>query len=274
MAFPQTQLTLIQRLSSGGSERDWRRFFEDYWGPLCRFAIRWGARDSSEAEEIASHTLAVIWENRLLERWVSNRAARLRSLLCAVVRNELSNWNRVRAGRQRISEEVVRRLEECSRTRDEQADVFYAAWVEDAIEQAVEMLTTEYYRKGQGDYVRVLYGRICERLTIGEVAAALQVKSSAVDFFFRHARQRLSECLKTVVRLQVERYTASEEAAQEFTAEWNQLGEFLNAHGGLEEAVRRAYESLDPVRANWRRVSGAAKAMTRLTASLRLLPGP
>jgi len=108
MAFPQTRLTLIQRLASGGSDEDWHRFLRDYWGPICRFALRWGARNLDDAEEVASHTVAVIWENRLLGRWMSNRSAKLRSLLCAVVRNVLSNWNRMRAGRQRMSEELVR----------------------------------------------------------------------------------------------------------------------------------------------------------------------
>ena len=89
MNFPQTRLTLIQRLASDGKDEDWQRFLADYWGPVCRFAMRWGARDLDDAEEVAGHTFAVIWENRLLDRWVSSRSAKLRSLLCAVVRNTL-----------------------------------------------------------------------------------------------------------------------------------------------------------------------------------------
>ncbi len=165
MAFPQTQLTLIQRLASGGSDEDWRRFLRDYWGPICRFALRWGAGNLDEAEEVASYTVAPIWENQLLRRWMSSRSAKLRSLLCAVARDVLSNAGRVRAGRQRLSEELVRRLEECSRTRDEQSDAVYAAWVDGLIQQVVEALAVEYYRKNQGDYVRILYGGLCERLT-------------------------------------------------------------------------------------------------------------
>lgn len=272
MAFPQTQLTLIQRLTSGGSDEDWGRFLRDYWGPICRFSLRWGARNLDEAEEAASHTFAVIWENRLLDRWVSNRSAKLRSLLCAVARNILSNSDRRLAGRQRMSEELVRRLEESSRARDEQSDAFYSAWVEDLVQQVVESLATDYYRKNQGDYIRVLYGRLCERLTIAEVAEALAIKPSTVDYYYRHARQRLSEKLESVVRPQIERYCAPDEAEQEFALEWDLLGRFLAEHGGLEEAVRRAYDTLDPVRAKQRRATGLTKALTHLTAIRRPPP--
>lgn len=272
MAFPKTQLTFIQRLASGGSDEDWRRFLRDYWGPICRFALRWGAKNLDEAEEVASHTFAVIWENGLLDRWVANRSAKLRSLLCAVVRNVLSNSSRVRASRQRLSEELVRRLEESTRTRDEQSDAFYAAWVEDLMQQVVESLATEYYRNNQGDYLRVLYGRLCEGLTIAEVAEALAIKPSTVDYYYRHARGRLSEKLESVVRPQIERYCVPEEAEQEFALEWGLLGQFLAEHGGLEDAVRRAYETLDPVRAKQRRATGLTKALTHLTAIRRTSP--
>ena len=266
MTFPQTRLTLIQRLVSGGSDQDWRRFLADYWGPICRFALRWGARNLDDAEEVASHTFTVIWENRLLDRWVSNRSAKLRSLLCAVVRNTLSNWNRVRATRQRLSEELVRQVEQSSRSRDEQSDAFYAAWVEDLLQQAVETLAADYYAQSKGDYVRVLYGRLCQGLTIAEVAEALEITPAAVDHYFRHARDRLSKALKTLVRHHVERYCPPAEVGSEYALEWQQLGRHLADHGGLDEAVRRAYQLFDPVRLSGSKREGITKALTRLTS--------
>ncbi len=68
----------------------------DYWGPLCRFSLRYGARNLDDAEDVASQTFEVLWEKRLLVRWVSGRTAKLRTLLCSVVRNILSHRNRVR----------------------------------------------------------------------------------------------------------------------------------------------------------------------------------
>src|ERR1035437_11123351 len=87
MSFPQTHLTLVQRLASGSTEDDWQSFLKDYWGPICRFSMRWGARNLDDAEDVAAETFEVLWEQRLLVRWVSNRSAKLRTLLCTVVRN-------------------------------------------------------------------------------------------------------------------------------------------------------------------------------------------
>ena len=39
MAFPDTRQTLIQRLATTSGEDDWRQFLNDYWGPVCRFAV-------------------------------------------------------------------------------------------------------------------------------------------------------------------------------------------------------------------------------------------
>lgn len=80
MSFPQTRLTLIQRLATGGSEEDWRCFLQDDWGPICRFSLRFGARNLDDAEEVASQTFEVFWEKRLLARWMSQRSAKLRTL--------------------------------------------------------------------------------------------------------------------------------------------------------------------------------------------------
>jgi hypothetical protein len=104
------------------------------------------------------------------------------------------------------------------------------------------------------------------------VAEALAVTPSTVDYYFRHARQRLSEKLERVLRLQVERYCAAEEVEAEFTVEWGSLGRFLAQHGGLEEAVHRAYDTLDPVRGRLGRRAAMTKALTRVTAVLRSPP--
>ena len=40
------------------SEEDWRNFSQDYWGPvLTRFALRWGAGNLADAEDVASQTI-------------------------------------------------------------------------------------------------------------------------------------------------------------------------------------------------------------------------
>ncbi|HET6882550.1 MAG TPA: hypothetical protein VFI31_20455 [Pirellulales bacterium] len=241
MSFPQTRLTLIQRLAAEGSEDDWRTFVRDYWGPVCRFALRWGATNAEDAEDVALETFEVLWSNRLLVRWVSNRSAKLRTLLCGVVRNNLANRARVRAGRERIMADLARQLDEWQQLPDEQSDTFYGAWAEDVIGRAVQSLAADYGREGKGDYLRVLYGRICEELTIAACAEALNLKPATIDNYYRHARDRLSEKLRDVVAQQVARYASEEDFDQELQLEWDRLGRYLSEQGGLEHAVRRAH---------------------------------
>ena len=273
MSFPQTRLTLIQRLASGGSEEDWDRFLRDYWGPVCRFSLRRGARNLDDAEDVASETFELLWEKRLLDRWVSNRSAKLRTLLCAVVRNVLSHRNRVRAGREQRLRDLAEQIDKLNRAPDEQVDAFYAAWVEDLMQRSVEALAAEYYRQSKDDYVRVLYGRLCQGLTIAKVAEALEIKPTAVVNYFRHAQARLSEKLEELVRRQVQCYCPAEQVAQEFAVEWQQLGRYLTECGGLEKAVRRAYELLDPVQVKKHKGVGLTKAVTRLTSIIRTSSG-
>ena len=68
------------------------------------------------------------------------------------------------------------------------------------------------------------------------------------------------------MRRQVQRYCRNDEAEQEFTLEWGLLGEYLIEHGGLEEAVRRAYELLDPATVQKHHGAGLTEALTRLTS--------
>ena len=120
-----------------------------------------------------------------------------------------------------------------------------AAWVEDLLENTLQRLAKEYHAQGQGDYFRVLYGRLCEGLTIAQVAQSLKLSTSAVDNYYRHVRARLGESLEAAVRSQVFRYCPADQAEAEFQVEWGKLAAWLSAHGGLEEAVQRTYELLD-----------------------------
>lgn len=105
MAFPQTRLTLIQRLAANASQADWREFVEDYWGPVCRFAQGRSNLTHEDAEDIATEVFEAISQNRLLERWSKLRSAKLRTLICCVTRNVLSNRIRVETGRVRLVRE-------------------------------------------------------------------------------------------------------------------------------------------------------------------------
>jgi hypothetical protein len=104
------------------------------------------------------------------------------------------------------------------------------------------------------------------------MAEALEITTAAVDNHYRHAKRRLAEKLEVLVRQQVHRYCTADEADQEFALEWQRLGQHLADYGGLEEAVRRAYDLLDPVAANARQRAGVTQAVSRLTSIIRYSP--
>src|SRR5579862_775528 len=105
MSFPQTQLTLIQRLAKGASQADWREFLDDYWEPVCRFSRGRSGLSREDSEDVATEVFEALYKNRLLERWSQMRSAKLRTLICSVIRNVLSNRLRVEAGRARLVRE-------------------------------------------------------------------------------------------------------------------------------------------------------------------------
>ena len=251
MAFPETRLTLIRRLSLGGSDVDWREFLDDYWSPVCGFAMRWGGLKLHDAEDIASETFQILLSSQLLTRWHDNRKARLRTLLCSVARNVISNRARTEQGRRRILQELAQQpiesLPESIWSREEptaeQSDAFYAAWVQDLLARCVERVMRELHREGKGDYFRVLYGRVCEELPVNELAELLQIKPTSVENYFKAAKKRLTEALEKAVQQHVGRYCEAEDIEQQFRAEWVQLSNYLEQHGGLERAVFRCQQS-------------------------------
>ena len=273
MSFPQTRHTLIQRIAAAGDGRDWGEFLNDYWGPVCRFARRAGSLTADDAEDAAAQTFEVLVRNRLLAHWVLRRSAKLRTLLCAVVRNVLSNRGRVEAGRARLLRDHGGRLDDRGAlplvtsldAPADQVDAFHAAWVEELLQQAVDGLLSDYHREGKGDHFRVLYGRLCDGMTMAEIAAALGVAVSQAENAFKHARKGLAQRLEELVRDHVRRYCPADDMEGEFAAEWGQLGAYLKEHGGLEEAVRRAHEGHDATP----RKKQKTAALTRMAEALR-----
>ncbi|APZ92969.1 RNA polymerase sigma factor [Fuerstiella marisgermanici] len=100
MPFPETRVTLIHRLVGGHAENDWHQFMSDYWRPIRRFAMRIGKLQASDADDVASVTFQIIFRNQLLLRWTEDRSAKLRTLLCSVVRRELANRRRKKGNQQ------------------------------------------------------------------------------------------------------------------------------------------------------------------------------
>jgi RNA polymerase sigma factor (sigma-70 family) len=249
MSFPETHETLVYRVATKGSERDWYQFLSDYWLPVCRFAQRRGQVGVQDAEDIAVETFEAILRNQLLQRWILNRSSKLRTLLCTVIRQVLSNRARVQKRRQQLLKE--KRHELLWRTDlltikvayegVEHMDEFYAAWVESILLQVLESLMEEYKSKDRVEYFRVLHGRICERMTAAQISKAVGIKIDDVQNYYRAARKRLASKLKELTREHVHRYCSTQDVNTEFDSEWRQLGQYLKEHGGLEHAIGEVY---------------------------------
>ncbi len=272
MTFPHTRLTLIRRLSDGGSDLDWRDFLDDYWPPLCAFAMRWGGLSLADAEDVAAETLQAIVKNQLLSRWQAHRAARLRTLLCSVARNVISNRARVEQGRNRILRGLAQGSEDdlppsirtSHEPSEEQDDTFYRAWIDDLLDRCVQSLLADLHRVGKGDYFRVLYGRLCDGLSLPEVAQMLQIPAATAENYYKAATKRLAAELERAVRRHVQKYCSDGAEDDEFRAEWTQLSAYLKKHGGIENAVRSCHQR----RTSGERPSRDSKTLADTAATL------
>src|SRR5262249_8319053 len=148
---------------------------------------------------VASQTFLAIVDQKLLVRWASARSAKLRTLLCAIVRNILANRARVLAGRARILQEHGPELAKPPES-DDALDRFYASWVDKLLEDAIAMVLTEFERVGKGDYIRILHGKVCEGLTTAEIVDALGLTVSQIDQGYKVARKALTQQLESQVR--------------------------------------------------------------------------
>ena len=247
MSFPETRPTLIQRIAADNQEADWGVFLKDYWRPVCRFAARWGNLSYDDAEDVTSATFEILISKNLLSAWASNPAAKLRSLLCRIVRNLLANQARVNEGRKENLKKNIGRLNRMegihldeATEHSEELDAFFEVWVDEIVQDAVDALFEECQRSGRGNVFRVLYGRICEQMTMPEIAQCLQISQDSAQSHFKLARGQLDKYLRDAVETRVSRYSSPVTAKAEFEAEWQALKESLIRRGGLEASLQRS----------------------------------
>jgi DNA-directed RNA polymerase specialized sigma24 family protein len=248
-------LTLVARLAQGGSESDWREFLADYWGPVSRFAARIGGIPAEQGEDVAAEAMLVLVRSPLLSRWHDHRTGKLRSLMCGVIRNVLSNQRRVARGRQRLLKELadqgglpdVLSVSETAEPSASDLDAFYKAWVDELLASTLRELLSNLHAEGRGDYFRALYGRVCEGLSAADIGELLGADAATVENYLRVGKSRLTQALREAVRRHVQRYSPLEEVESEFRTEWEQLGSHLQRYGGLEQVLRAAASALPPL---------------------------
>ena len=244
MTFPETRLSLIRRIVATGDATSWDQFVASYWRAVCRFAMRLGNLQWSDAEDVASQVFEVLVRKSLLESWLARPEARFKTLLCTVVRHVVQNTVRSKQTAARHVEEQIRlALDQDAKVVYQDDDLFFAIWADELLQAAVKSVMEDYHREGKGDYFRVLHGRICEQLTIKDIAEQLELKTTEVENYYRHARTRLSDRLQRLVRLDISYYTDMKDLDAEFRREWQSLADLLQHQGGLETALRNAMSS-------------------------------
>jgi RNA polymerase sigma factor (sigma-70 family) len=276
MSFPRTRETLVFRIAAKGDERAWSRFLSDYWLPVCRFAQQRANLGVEDAEDVASETFVAILRNQLLQRWVADRSAKLRTLLCTVVRHILSKRARLQKGRRRLLRENLHELLgrtdlptiKATNGRVEHIDEFYAAWVEGILLQALDLLMREYEHRGKVDYFRVLHRRVCEKMTALQISRALGIKTTTVRSHYRAACKRLRAKLRQLLYKHVYRYCDLRDLNAEFESEWRQISQHLKERGGLEQAIAKVYKSSGLVELADRRAQAVALTSHRLAQAL------
>jgi RNA polymerase sigma factor (sigma-70 family) len=241
--------------------------------------MRWGRQTLDDSEDIASITFQALIANQLLNRWMKEPRSKFRTLLCSVARNVISNQVRISSGRQRLIREnqdllqqfLVSEPGEELQVSSDQLDAFYAAWVEDLVQKAVDRLLEESLKTGHGDRFRVLFGRICEEMSMKDIAKSLRIDVSKAENDFKQAKKRLQDILQDLVREQSARYSPPEEVASAFASEWRELGEFLQSRGGIDAALRNAHELVDARELKNREFSATTLILQTASQQLRAL---
>jgi hypothetical protein len=89
-----------------------------------------------------------------------------------------------------------------------------------------------------------------------------------VENYYKRAHQHLGERLRDILSDHVRRYCGQQDASDEIRTEWDRLGQYLKASGGLERAIRDSYELTDDLAAR------EPTSRTAILASLSQLQRP
>ena len=193
MAIYLDDKKLVKQLL-GGDERAFDRFFEENFGRLYRFALTRLSDDPEAAREVAQVTLT-----RALRKLHTYRAeSALFTWLCAICRNETSEWLRSQA---RYREHVVliedfpevqAAVDTCRAPQDLGPEANYCrAESVRLIQVAMDRLPPHY-----GD---VLEWKYIEGRSVKEIAGRLQLGQEATQSLLARARRAFGEVYQALV---------------------------------------------------------------------------
>ncbi|MDX1515764.1 MAG: RNA polymerase sigma factor [Woeseiaceae bacterium] len=199
MAIYLEDQRLAKRLIDGDPDT-FERFFDDNFARLYRFALARLGGDGQAAEDIAQATLT-----RAIRKLSSYRAeSQLFTWLCAICRNEMSDWLR-RQGRYRehivLTEDYpeVQAVVESFATPFEESPEAHYQRTESVrlIQVALDRLPPKY-----GD---VLEWKYVEGRSVKEIATRLQIGQEAAQSLIARAKRAFAEVYEALVRAMNER---------------------------------------------------------------------
>lgn len=190
---------LLARRILAGDEEAFRRFFDEHYPRLYRFALNRMDGDEAAAEDVAQQTM--IKALRSLRGYKAE--SQLHTWLCAICRNDIADWYRAR-GRyeQRIvlaeDQPAVRAAVESYRApaADDPVECFRHAEAARLIQVALDLIPVKYGNALEWKYVEGLSsGEIADRLGIGyEAAQSLLARAKRA---FAEAYNELGEAVAT-----------------------------------------------------------------------------
>ncbi|HNP37205.1 MAG TPA: RNA polymerase sigma factor [Woeseiaceae bacterium] len=185
---------LTKRLLAG-DESAFERFFEDNYARLYRFALGRLQGDNQAAEDIAQATLA-----KALQKIAGYRAeSAMFTWLCAICRNEMSDWLR-KQGRQRehivlIEDhpEVAAAVDSISMPVTDSPETSYQRLeASRLIQVALDRLPPNY-----GD---VLEWKYIEGFSVKEIAAKLNIGDEAAQSLIALAKRAFADVYTTLTK--------------------------------------------------------------------------
>ena len=193
MAIYLDDKKLVKRLL-GGDERAFNRFFEENFPRLYRFALTRLSDDPDAAREVAQITLV-----RAMQKLHTYRAeSALFTWLCAICRNETSEWLRAHARRRQhvvLTEdfpEVRAAVDSYRAPADDSPESNYCRTeTVRLIQVAMDRLPPRY-----GD---VLEWKYIEGRSVKEIAGRLQLGQEATQSLLARARRAFGEVYATLV---------------------------------------------------------------------------
>lgn len=190
---------LLARRVLTGDEAAFRRFFDEHYGRLYRFALARLGGDEAAAEDVAQQTMA-----KALQKLAGYKAeAQLHTWLCAVCRNEIADWYRAQSRyEQRIvlaeDQPAVRAAMESYQAPagDDPAECFRQTEAARLIQVALDLLPAKYGNALEWKYVEGYSSQeIADRLGIRyEAAQSLLARAKRA---FAAAYEELGEAVLT-----------------------------------------------------------------------------